>query len=63
MAWKRFAPDARVISVIEVIYRRGQGVEHDPVRMVTAYYSFEGELLAERDDWETTATVESGRTA
>ena len=32
--------------------RRGAGVdEHDPVRLVTLYFSPEGQLLAERDPW------------
>ena len=44
------APEAVTMSVIAVQFRRGEGCcIEDPVRMVTAYYSLEGELLAERD--------------
>lgn len=41
---------ARVISVIETISTRGEGLtKDDPVRGVTKYWSLEGELLATRD--------------
>lgn len=42
---------ARVIQVIETrIERRGSGKdEGDPIRIVTQYWSFEGDLLAEVD--------------
>lgn len=44
------APDVRGIEVIEVRYRRGEGCcEQDPVRMVVAYFTTEGRLLAERE--------------
>ncbi len=56
------APAAKVIQVIEVEYRRGQGIKDDPVRMVTGYYSFDGELLAERDDWKITTWTEYSAT-
>jgi hypothetical protein len=40
----------RVIEVIEAsIMRRGQGVEGDPIRIITQYWSLDGELLAEVD--------------
>jgi hypothetical protein len=42
---------AKVIQVIEVFTTRGEGVSGDPVRVVRQYYSLEGELLAERDEW------------
>ena len=41
---------ARVLPVIETtILRKGKGVEGDPIRIVTQYFSLEGELLAQRD--------------
>lgn len=44
---------ARVIQVIETtLLRRGKGVEDDPVRCITQYWSTEGELLAEVDTVE-----------
>jgi len=43
-------PIAIVREVIEVQFRRGEGTnENDPVRFVTAYYAFDGTLLAEYD--------------
>lgn len=42
-------PEARVVEVIEVRFLRGSGVAPDPVRIVTAYYSKDGEILAEND--------------
>ncbi len=41
---------ARIILVIETKAERGFGIEKDPVREVTQYWSLEGKLLAERDD-------------
>lgn len=38
-----------VIQVIEVKFLRGQGIEGDVCRIVTAYYSLDGRLLAEVD--------------
>jgi hypothetical protein len=40
---------ARVIQVIETEEKRGKGVEDDPIRGVTQYWSLDGELLAEND--------------
>lgn len=41
---------ARAIAVIETtIARRGKGVEGDPIRLITQYWSMDGQLLAERD--------------
>lgn len=40
----------RAIAVIETtITRRGKGVEGDPIRLITQYWSMDGQLLAERD--------------
>lgn len=41
---------ARVIQVVETtLERRGKGVEGDPIRIITQYWSMDGELLAEVD--------------
>jgi hypothetical protein len=40
---------ARLIQVIEVDELRGRGIEADPYRRVTVYYSPDGDWLAERD--------------
>jgi len=45
----------RVIQVIETDEPRGAGGHPgDPCRRVTRYYTLEGTLLAERDEWEET---------
>ena len=44
----------RVVELIEVIHVeavRGQGTEEDPVRIVHQYWSKEGTLLAEKDEY------------
>ncbi len=41
---------AKVIQVIETKAERGLGVEKDPIREITQYWSLEGKLLAERDE-------------
>ena len=41
---------ARIILVIETKAERGLGIEKDPVREITQYWSLEGKLLAERDE-------------
>lgn len=51
-------PEAREMTVIAVAFTRGKGCcEEDPVRLVTAYYSTDGELLAEFDSWRPTAAL------
>jgi len=41
---------ARVVQLIETtILRRGDGLENDPVRIVTQYWTFDGQLVAEDD--------------
>lgn len=41
---------AEVIQVIRTtLARRGEGVSGDPVRIVTQYWTLDGELLAEVD--------------
>ena len=41
----------RVISVIQHNEKRGAGTDTDPVRVVTQYFTVQGELLAEHDSW------------
>lgn len=40
---------ARIIQVIETKAKRGLGTKKDPVRVVTQYWDFEGNFLAEMD--------------
>lgn len=40
---------AKVIQVIETKSKRGLGTEEVPVREVTQYWDFDGNLLAEHD--------------
>ena len=55
-----FRPEVEVIEVVRTrLQRRGQGVVGDPVRILTQYWSLEGELLAEIDPFnEGTMTAE-----
>lgn len=48
---KRNINSARVINVIETKAVRGEGNEDDPCRIVTQYWDFEGNLLAENDSY------------
>lgn len=42
--------DVEVIQVVRTtLERRGRGVENDPIRRVTQYWSIDGQLLAEDD--------------
>jgi hypothetical protein len=43
---------AKLIEVIETVSLRGEGVEGDPVRHIKQYWSKDGVLLAEQDDWK-----------
>lgn len=45
----RGTDEARVIQVIETKALRGAGTPDDLVRVVTQYWSLDGELLAESD--------------
>lgn len=45
----RGTDSARVIQVIETKSLRGVGTEEDPCRLVTQYWDFDGDLLAEND--------------
>lgn len=50
MGRARGTDSARVVQVIETKALRGAGTEEDMCRVVTQYWDFEGNLLAERDD-------------
>lgn len=40
---------AKIIQVIETKSTRGKGTDADPVREVTQYWDFEGNLICEKD--------------
>lgn len=46
---------AELIEVIMTESARGSGTQEDPVRGVTQYWSKEGVLLAEKDNWDWTS--------
>lgn len=48
----RGTDSARVIEVIETTALRGSGTMNDPCEIVTQYWDFEGNLLAEGDKKE-----------
>ena len=48
---------ARVIQVIETKSTRGKGTDADPVRQVTQYWDFEGNLICEKDSVTGTINV------
>lgn len=48
-----------VIQVIRVCATRGEGIEGDPIRGVTQFWSFDGELLAENDPFAPTTPTEA----
>ena len=49
MVTPRGCDSAKVISVIMTKALKGSGTENDPVREVTQYWDFDGNLLAEHD--------------
>ena len=49
---------ATVIQVIETKAKRGLGTEKDPVRVVTQYWDFAGNFLAEMDTEHCIPTIE-----
>lgn len=51
-ARQRGTDSARVISVIETKALRGEGTEENPNRIVTQYWDFAGNLLAENAPYE-----------
>lgn len=53
---------ARVLQVIETKTQRGSGRSlDDPVRIVTQYWTFDGEMLAERDEYASTPPTPAHR--
>lgn len=46
---ERGIDSVKAIQVVEAIFMRGNGAEAAPARMVTQYWSLEGQLLAEVD--------------
>ena len=47
--YPRGVDSAKVISVIETKSARGSGISEQPARIVTEYWSLDGEKLAESD--------------
>ncbi len=39
---------AKLVPVIQVILRKGNGTENDPYREVVQYWTLDGELLCEK---------------
>ena len=52
MARPRGTDFAQVIQVIETKSLRGEGTQDDLCRIVTQYWDFDGNLLAEKDPCE-----------
>lgn len=46
----RGTDSAKVIQVIETKSLKGEGTDESPARIVTQYWDFQGNLLAERDN-------------
>lgn len=49
MTRPRGTDSAKIIKVIETKALKGQGTNNDPCRIVTQYWDFKGNLLAEKD--------------
>lgn len=45
----RGVDSAKIIQVIETVALKGAGTEADPIRYIKQYWTFDGELLAEKD--------------
>ncbi len=58
MARPRGTDSAKVIQVIKTEALRGEGTEDDLCRMVTQYWDFEGNLLAENDSCVTESVTQ-----
>ena len=41
----------KCIEAIEIKSSIGEGIEGDPCRIITEYFSLEGKLLATKDEW------------
>ena len=54
---------AKVEEIIIVEISRGRGIKHDPCRLVTQFWSKEGELLAEKDPVQPKYCPSSGQWA
>ena len=61
MGRARGTDSARVVQVIETKALRGAGTEEDMCRVVTQYWDFEGNLLAESDECKKGVTDEPER--
>ena len=46
----RGTDSAKIVSVIETISLRGAGTDEDKCRVVTQYWDFQGNLLAENEN-------------
>ena len=55
--------DVRVMKVIRVICRKGNGTSENPVRFVYQYWDFKGNLLAEYDKWKTDNYLEETKSS
>ncbi len=58
MARPRGTDSAKVIQVIKTEALRGEGTEDDLCRMVTQYWDFVGNLLAENDSCVTESVTQ-----
>ena len=56
--YPRGVDSAKVISVIETKSARGSGIPEQPARIVTEYWSLDGEKLAESDPISTQEDVQ-----
>ena len=52
-------PTVEVVQLVRVTYLFGKGVEHDPARIITAYYDLTGELVFEVDHWKFNKRVQA----
>ena len=46
------SPKVEVVKLLAVTHVFGQGIETDPSREVTTFYSFEGEIVVHSDPWK-----------
>ena len=53
----RGTDSAKVIQVIETQSLVGAGLSGDPVRVLTQYWDFDGNKLAERDSYSATEEI------
>lgn len=44
--------EVEIIKVIRVVSRKGAGISISPVRLVTSYFHFNGDLIAEDDKFK-----------